>query len=384
MKNMKNLKITLGTFASIALLAFTPSDDNGPMRYSVVHTEGNTVMVFDTTVADASVYSVDQFLADHGLSADNAEIFNLDEIQSMESRVLDSDVWLMHPGAIEESEMEVRIEKTIDDEGEEVVRKWVNGEEVEWDGEEIEMDGDNIVIQKFFHEGEMPEGMINIDSTQHLIQKTMMFIVDDKKGEKGEEIEIEVQVQDMDVQVETTIDEEGNEVTQVWINGEEVDPEQLEEMNGEGNVFIQIIEDDQNVMIEEFGEGGENVFVFETEVESNGPIGAQTIVFISSADEEGEGSKSMETPEVDSIIQDLKFMPNPSNGQFALQFNLTQKKRTQIDIHDMSGKLVYTENLGRFSGAYSDNIDISSEGPGTYILSITQGKERIVEKLIVR
>lgn len=83
-------------------------------------------------------------------------------------------------------------------------------------------------------------------------------------------------------------------------------------------------------------------------------------------------------------LNELNFYPNPSNGQFKLEFNVAEKSKTLIKIFDLSGKQVYIEKLHNFSGKYSNDIDLSSNKPGTYILQIIQGNKMLSKKLLIQ
>ncbi|MGB1033103.1 MAG: T9SS type A sorting domain-containing protein, partial [Flavobacteriales bacterium] len=94
--------------------------------------------------------------------------------------------------------------------------------------------------------------------------------------------------------------------------------------------------------------------------------------------------KSDKSVEQSSLLEGLNFSPNPNNGQFQVNFELKQKGKTKIEIRNIQGQLVYEEDLGKIKGKYSNFIDISNEGAGTYILSVLQGKQRIAERIIVQ
>ncbi len=51
-------------------------------------------------------------------------------------------------------------------------------------------------------------------------------------------------------------------------------------------------------------------------------------------------------------------------------FEIEGLKDIEIRITDVTGKLVYTKEVGKASGAYRENIDISNYAKGMYLLQI--------------
>jgi len=87
--------------------------------------------------------------------------------------------------------------------------------------------------------------------------------------------------------------------------------------------------------------------------------------------------------EVKLPIEGPFYYPNPTAGQFRLEFFLPERGQTQIQVFDMQGKMVYQDDLGDFQGAYKNEVDLNNLEPGTYVLNITQNSLRLAEKIIV-
>jgi len=91
-------------------------------------------------------------------------------------------------------------------------------------------------------------------------------------------------------------------------------------------------------------------------------------------------------PEKKSKLLDdvnIGFYPNPGNGDFTLEFNLEEEKdEAIISIHDLTGKVVYTETV-KGKGNYKKQITLN-EPSGIYILKIQQGKKAITKKLVIQ
>lgn len=78
----------------------------------------------------------------------------------------------------------------------------------------------------------------------------------------------------------------------------------------------------------------------------------------------------------------LRIAPNPSTGMVNLVgegFN----GGTQIEVYDLSGKIVYSESLYQLNGGFNKSIDLSFLNKGMYMVNITDGEHRAIEQLII-
>lgn len=83
-------------------------------------------------------------------------------------------------------------------------------------------------------------------------------------------------------------------------------------------------------------------------------------------------------------VADLSFYPNPSDGKFALNFNISNTKNTTVRIVNASGKVIFTEAINNFKGNYTNDIDISDNKKGIYFLQIIQGSKVLTKKILVQ
>ncbi len=83
-------------------------------------------------------------------------------------------------------------------------------------------------------------------------------------------------------------------------------------------------------------------------------------------------------------VNDLGLFPNPDQGAFRLQFELPEQGNTSIRIFNAAGRSIYDYELGAYSGPFSDEVDISQNGPGAYYLEITQGNKRLTKKVVLQ
>ncbi|NOQ25661.1 MAG: T9SS type A sorting domain-containing protein [Bacteroidales bacterium] len=77
----------------------------------------------------------------------------------------------------------------------------------------------------------------------------------------------------------------------------------------------------------------------------------------------------------------IKISPNPTEGKFNLEFELSNKESVVVKVNNESGKSVYSKKVKKFKGKFSEEIDISKEEAGTYIVLIKQGDKIIEQKI---
>ncbi|MCU0348874.1 MAG: PDZ domain-containing protein [Saprospiraceae bacterium] len=80
-------------------------------------------------------------------------------------------------------------------------------------------------------------------------------------------------------------------------------------------------------------------------------------------------------------VESLKISPNSTTGMFQLEFNMPTSGNTLVRIYNLAGRTLYEYDLGKFSGKFSDSVDISQNGTGNYFLEITQGGKGFNKKI---
>jgi hypothetical protein len=83
---------------------------------------------------------------------------------------------------------------------------------------------------------------------------------------------------------------------------------------------------------------------------------------------------------------DFVLYPNPNDGKFFVNLNLTHSARIQVEIIDLSGRSILREDFGHLNSGQR-NLEINSEEvlkSGVYFVRITSGNESIVKKVVVR
>jgi hypothetical protein len=75
----------------------------------------------------------------------------------------------------------------------------------------------------------------------------------------------------------------------------------------------------------------------------------------------------------------FKIVPNPSNGQFSIQFDEAIKSAAQISILSLNGQIVYEKQID----AFSDNIDLSLNlQSGMYFIKVSFKEGMLMKKFM--
>jgi hypothetical protein len=81
----------------------------------------------------------------------------------------------------------------------------------------------------------------------------------------------------------------------------------------------------------------------------------------------------------------VSIYPNPASSQATVDINLSENTNTMVRVFDMSGKVVFTENLGRIdAGNHRTQINCQKLRKGIYIVNVVSGKSTATSKLVVR
>ncbi|MEQ8555555.1 MAG: T9SS type A sorting domain-containing protein [Cyclobacteriaceae bacterium] len=84
-------------------------------------------------------------------------------------------------------------------------------------------------------------------------------------------------------------------------------------------------------------------------------------------------------------LEALDYYPNPSQGRFRLKFEVSDEEGPlNIKVYNKEDQEVFVRYFPRYSGTYSELIDLRGQDPGTYLLEISHGKKRLVRKMVVQ
>lgn len=79
----------------------------------------------------------------------------------------------------------------------------------------------------------------------------------------------------------------------------------------------------------------------------------------------------------------LSIYPNPSNGDFTIEFNSDNKSTYGLEITNALGELLYQEEIKDFKGEYTKLLNVGKGISGIYTLRLINTKNQTVKKIIV-
>lgn len=81
----------------------------------------------------------------------------------------------------------------------------------------------------------------------------------------------------------------------------------------------------------------------------------------------------------------VRIYPNPASDRATLDITLTNDAAAVVNVYDLSGRMVYSKNLGTLSaGTHAHQIDCGAFHKGMYLVNVVAGKQAAASKLIVR
>lgn len=90
---------------------------------------------------------------------------------------------------------------------------------------------------------------------------------------------------------------------------------------------------------------------------------------------------------IEDVLATASFnlFPNPTAGNLSVELELLSAQKVTIDVYDMVGKIVYSEDFGTMSAGYSlKALDVNQLNTGVYMMNVNVGESSIVSKFVVR
>ena len=193
----------------------------------------------------------------------------------------------------------------------------------------------------------------------------MIFINENgetKVIERNSEMSEEMKKKMDDLHLKMKTDEEGKSVekeVEIFIQREKEgdNPEQIEK-----RIWI----DGEN--------GKEEIKEYELNDGRKVKVRVRKVYIIEEIIEKDKTENAAEEPAIkkEESLQKLNLYPNPSNGDFNLDFSMKEKGNTNVGVYDIQGNLIFEDNMKNFKGDYHKKIDLGGQKGGMYILRVTQ------------
>lgn len=78
----------------------------------------------------------------------------------------------------------------------------------------------------------------------------------------------------------------------------------------------------------------------------------------------------------------IAIYPNPNNGSFNIQFNSNSGNEIKVLVHDIRGRQIFERSFNN-SGLFNENINLSNVQSGIYMVTVLDGAQKQVKKIVV-
>ena len=158
----------------------------------------------------------------------------------------------------------------------------------------------------------------------------------------------------------------------------EIDKNDLPEAQEAIGIVLAVDEDFDNIIMGRLLNLSGNLYSATLSIDDD----AHFTIITGPSDKINELDPAYEAP--DSSIQitlfELSVFPNPTDGEFQVEFTTNPWDDGFLKLYDASGRLMYKETITPDS---PENRTISDLSKGIYLLELKIGKEEFLEKLVV-
>lgn len=82
-------------------------------------------------------------------------------------------------------------------------------------------------------------------------------------------------------------------------------------------------------------------------------------------------------------FENFTMVPNPNNGDFRIQFNAKSNRNIQISVYDMSGRTIFDRSYANH-GLFEQEVRLQNAQAGVYLVSISDGENKMVKRVVVQ
>lgn len=85
----------------------------------------------------------------------------------------------------------------------------------------------------------------------------------------------------------------------------------------------------------------------------------------------------------DFSLTNFSIHPNPSNGNFTVQFDSKSSNEIKIGVHDLRGREIFNKSYQN-SGVFNQNLQLSNVQAGVYLVTVQDGDRKEVKKIVIQ
>lgn len=82
-------------------------------------------------------------------------------------------------------------------------------------------------------------------------------------------------------------------------------------------------------------------------------------------------------------FENFAMVPNPNNGDFRVQFDSHSNRNIQISVYDMSGRTIFDRSYTN-QGLFEQEVHLQNAQTGVYLVSISDGENKMVKRVVVQ
>ena len=92
-----------------------------------------------------------------------------------------------------------------------------------------------------------------------------------------------------------------------------------------------------------------------------------------------QSTQLLATPEFG--FENFALYPNPNNGSFTVAFTAQSSEKIAIEVHDLSGRKIFANSYAN-QGVFAETVQLENAQAGIYLVSITNGTNKIVKRIV--
>jgi subtilisin-like proprotein convertase family protein len=81
-------------------------------------------------------------------------------------------------------------------------------------------------------------------------------------------------------------------------------------------------------------------------------------------------------------LAEFSLYPNPNKGNFTVKFNSTSNNDIAISVHDLRGRTILSNKYNN-TGLFSQNLQLDNVQAGVYLVTVQDGDQKVVKRIVV-